>query len=149
MTKHNYVTKTTQQYENEYDIHHNNIYNNNYNNIDTEPGVCALSHTDAEKICRAYNDCIGALNGAVAAMIEHFIQKGLTVNDIICAIEETAFAPRPSAAYLRAILRNWSQDGRINARIRYAAEHDKPQPWWRMKPTCQVDPSGNPEDLPW
>ena len=110
----------------------NNNYYNNYNK-NTEPGVFVLSSTDAARICKAYSDGIGQINGIVAHMIESFLQQGLTVDDIIMAIEETAFAPRPSAAYLRAILRNWVRDGRIVARARFAAERDKPCDWWRAK----------------
>ena len=115
----------------------NNYYNNNYNN--TEPGVVYITPEWAARICKAYTDNIGVLNAAVANMIEQFVAQGLTPADIICAITETAFAPRPSAAYLRAILRNWLRDGRVIAKARHAAESDQPHEWWRAKPVHNYD----------
>ena len=122
-----------------------NFYNNNYN-INTEPGVFILSPEDGARICKAYTDSIGPLNGTIANMITSFMKQGLTLDDIILAIEETAFAPRPSAAYLRAILRNWLRDGRTIARARHASQHDTPDEWWRAKPVKNYD---DITDYPW
>jgi len=88
-----------------------NYYNNNYR--DTQPGVRVLTRDDGETILAAYLDNINpdGMTGAVAAEIEKAYAAGLSVEDIVLAIEETGFAPRPSPAYLRAILRNWAFSG--------------------------------------
>lgn len=107
--------------------------NNNYNNIDTHPGVFLITAEDAERICAAYTNAIGSLNGTVAAMIESAVKHGLTVDNILSAINETAFAPRPSAAYLRAILRNWLKYG-VSTR---AAAPKAPSWWQQTNPALQ------------
>lgn len=118
----------------EYDYQEYNNYNNNYNNH-TEPGVFMITADDAERICKAYNSAIGVLNGTVAAMIESAVKGGLTVDNIIQAINETAFAPRPSAAYLRAILRNWLKNGVSCGNNRAASPAGS---WWqRSNPALQ------------
>ena len=109
-------------------------YNNNYNNnIDTHPGVFLITAEDAERICAAYTNAIGSLNGTVAAMIESAVKHGLSVENILSAINETAFAPRPSAAYLRAILRNWLKYG-VSTR---AAAPKAPSWWQQTNPALQ------------
>lgn len=96
---------------------------NNYNNRHTEPGVC-ISAEDGERIAHAYLGAIGPLNAFTARMIEDAIKQGLTVDNILAAIEQTAFAPRPSAAYLRAILRSWAAHGVSAPRNQPSAS------WW-------------------
>lgn len=141
--------RTTNQHH--YDIptedykHNNN--NNNYNNRHTEPGVC-ISAEDGERIVKAYSGCIGPLNMAVANMIEHAIKSGLSVDDVLCAIEETAFAPRPSAAYLRAILRNWIQYGHAGAKARHAAQSDSCQWWQQNSKAVNPDRYADPDNMP-
>lgn len=116
----------------------NNNYNNNYNNNHTQPGVCIVSPEDTERICEAYTENIGNLNAAIIGMIASAIEKGLTVENILMAIEETAFAPRPSAAYLRAILRNWCQYGVSVAKARHEAQKDSMYSYWqRSNPALQ------------
>lgn len=99
---------------------------NNYNNRHTEPGVC-ISAEDGERIAHAYLGAIGPLNAFTARMIEDAIKQGLTVDNILAAIEHTAFAPRPSAAYLRAILRSWAAHGVSAPRNQPAAS------WWNQR----------------
>lgn len=134
---------TTEDYK-----HNNNNNNNNYNNRHTEPGVC-ISAEDGELIVQAYSGCIGPLNMAVANMIEHAIKSGLSVDDVLCAIEETAFAPRPSAAYLRAILRNWIQYGHAGAKARHASQADQQQQWWQQNSKAvNPDRYADPDNMP-
>ena len=101
-----------------------NNYNNN-NNRHTEPGVC-ISAEDGERIAHAYLGAIGPLNAFTARMIEDAIKQGLTVDNILAAIEQTAFAPRPSPAYLRAILRSWAAHGVSTPRRQPSAS------WWNQ-----------------
>ena len=71
---------------------------------------------DYNAILKAYTDNIApTMTQAVANMIKKAIQKGLSQNDIIHAIEITGFAPRPTPWYLRAVLNNWCENG-VNAR---------------------------------
>ena len=100
----------------------------NNNNIiiikNTQPGV-SISPEDGERIVRAYMDNIGyGINPPVARMIEEFISNGHTVNDVIDAIERTGFAPRPSPAYLRAVLRNYNQP----------TPQQQPSAWYKQNP---------------
>ena len=66
------------------------------------PG-CVTAH-DLEIIREMYVECIGELTPPVARMIEIKLAAGMEVGVILHAIEETGWAPRPSAQYLRAIL---------------------------------------------
>lgn len=43
---------------------------------------------------------------AIANMIVKAVEAGISAENILKAIDLTALAPRPSAYYLRAILRN-------------------------------------------
>ena len=133
MTKTNTRTIIQQNYEQK-----DNYNYNNYNNNHTEPGVCIVSPEDSERIFKAYTENIGILNAAIIQMIAKAIADGLTVENILMAIEETAFAPRPSAAYLRAILRNWCQYGVSVAKARHAAQKDSMMSYWqRTNPALQ------------
>jgi len=91
--------------------------NNNNNNINTEPGVLfdgngsRLDSDTLDQIVTAYQDAIGQpLNSFTAKMIKDYLAI-LPYWEIIDAIEVTAFAPRPSPAYLRAVLRNKANSG--------------------------------------
>lgn len=105
------------------------INNNNNNNsycyyyLDTQPGVhvdereeydrrraVALEKLsiDREVIIQAYADALGIpLSNIVANMMVDFVMSGHSVADLLDAIERTAFAPKPSPAYLRAVLHNY------------------------------------------
>ena len=110
-------------------------YYNNYNR-DTQPGVRVLSREEGETILAAYLENVNenGMTGAVAAEIEKAYEAGLSVEEIVMACEETGFAPRPSPAYLRTILRSWAFSGvtvvknpigNTNVRI------NKAVPWWK------------------
>ena len=140
MTKHEPGIINKQDYEyKEYNYH-----NNNYNNIDTEPGVL-ISPEDGERIAQSYHRNIGNLTGAVASFITQAVASGLTVANILEAIEITGFAPRPSAAYLRAILRNWIRDGVTTSQIKYQArrEQDNPALWYMQRDNSNLKFDGS------
>lgn len=104
---------------------HKNYNNNINNNIiiirNTQPGV---SSADGERIVAAYTECMGTgINAAVARMLESFLQTH-TVEQLLDAIERTAFAPRPSPAYLRAVLRNYDTSRPCPVS----------KPWWQQNP---------------
>ena len=101
-----------------------NYYNNNYNNRHTEPGV-SINREAGERIVQAYTQAVGPMNYYVAQEIESAIRQGLTVANVLEAIQITSFAPRPSAAYLRAVLRNWIRDGVSHRR------QPQQSSWWQ------------------
>ena len=126
--------------------HHNSNYNNyNYNNRYTDPGVRVektLSPEEGEAIVEAYKLNISeyGMTAAVAQEIEQAYAKGLTAEEIILAIEETGFAPRPSPAYLRAILRNWAFSGVTVTKNPVGGSNIKTnnaQPWWKVNCTLR------------
>ena len=77
----------------------------------TDPGVSCLSAYDLESIQAAYMDVLGDLNPYKGRCIIDASKHGVTVSAILDAIEQTALAPRPSHAYLAAILRRYASDG--------------------------------------
>ena len=88
--------------------------NNNYNNSSTqnrginEPLKAGeIAPEDAQRLKQVYSDVLGRMTKPVAYMILGYLRTGLTVDNVIDAINLTAFAPRPSAAYLNGILHNW------------------------------------------
>ena len=104
----------------------NNNNNNNSNIInyyyylDTEPGVSEkvpdlihqealdILHQSRDDIIQCYEYSLGIpLNNTVANMFVQFIEQGHRVYQLIDAIQRTAFAPRPSPAYLRTVLNNY------------------------------------------
>ncbi len=70
--------------------------------VSPAPGRASVD--DLKLIREAYVECIGQLTPPIARMIEQKIAAGMEVAVILHAIEETGWAPRPSAQYLRAIL---------------------------------------------
>lgn len=90
-----------------------------------------LLPSDMEKIREAYVDNIGDLTGAVARMIETALHSGLTADEVVMAIEETGFAPRPSAWYLKKVLENWAEDGVTVSKYRHKIRANKAKKWWR------------------
>ena len=101
-----------------------NYYYNNYNNRHTEPGV-SINREAGERIVQAFTQAVGPMNYFIAQEIEKAIQQGLTVANVLEAIQITSFAPRPSAAYLRAVLRNWIRDGVSHRR------QPQQSSWWQ------------------
>ena len=109
-----------------------NYYNNNYNNRHTEPGV-SINREAGERIVQAYTQAVGPMNYYVAQEIESAIRQGLTVANVLEAIQITSFAPRPSAAYLRAVLRNWIRDGVSHRR------QPQQSSWWKQNPALNYE----------
>lgn len=97
---------------------------NYYNNSHTEPGV-SINREAGERIVQAFTQAVGPMNYFVAQEIESAIRQGLTVANVLEAIQITSFAPRPSAAYLRAVLRNWIRDGVSHRR------QPQQSSWWQ------------------
>lgn len=113
-------------------ISHDYYYNNNYT---TQPGVSqekCLSAEDCETIKQAYlNNISDTMSMAVANMLEKAYEHGLTVDEIVMAIEETGFAKDPTPWYLRKILENWAENGVSFSRIRHTYGKNKAVPWWK------------------
>ena len=74
-------------------------------------GAGRVSREDLEIIRNCYVDNIGKMTAPVARMIEGKLAAGMQPAVICHAIEETGFAPRPSAYYLRAILSRFHDSG--------------------------------------
>ena len=114
------------------DHQHNYNYNNNYTTL---PGVSqdkCLSPDDCELIKDAYcNNISDTMTMAVANIIEKAYENGITVDEIIMAIEDTGMARNPTPWYLKKILENWAESGVTFSRMRhkYGANHAKP--WWK------------------
>ena len=113
-------------------IIHNN-YNNNY--IDTDPGVCMITAEDGERIRESYEDNLGIrMTLVVARMIEQAVKDGLTVDEVILAIEETGFAPSPSPYYLRAILKHWTETGLTISKVNHWNRPNGSRvTWWQTR----------------
>ena len=93
-----------------------------------------MTPEDCEAIKTAYLDTISdTMSGAVARMIEDAFKAGLTADEIVMAIEETGFAPRPSPLYLRKILQNWAESGCVMSKLNKNNSHINRdvKPWWR------------------
>lgn len=122
-------------YQNQQQQHHEDHTqdDNHDDNRNTGPGVLANPET-CELILRAYRENIGPeITGAVAKIIEDAISSGMDIDTVIMAIEETGLAPRPSAFYLRAILRNWAMDGEAYSRIHNSRrEIPNVRRWWKV-----------------
>ena len=109
-----------------------------------------LDPQDLEAIRTGYADVLGALNAVKARDIERAISCGLDASAILDAIEQTALAPRPSHAYLRAILERYAREEITSAE---RAERDREvhrlrQQSWRDEQTVAwynppMDPWGN------
>lgn len=120
---------TEQSSENTMTINQEDHHDNNYNKAHA-PGRF-LTPEDCECIKAAYATNIGnSMTAAVAHMIEQAFENGLTADQIVMAINETGFAPRPSPAYLRAILKNWTEHGVTLYRAK--SNMDRPEPWWKQ-----------------
>lgn len=91
-----------------------------------------LSPEDGERIKHAYWDNVSeTMTGAVANMITNAYNKGMTVDEIVMAIEETGFAPHPSPAYLRKILETWAEVGVTTSKIKHMCGPNRALPWWK------------------
>lgn len=88
---------------------------------------------EGERIFNAYIDNIAdRITRSVANIIENAYNAGLSVDEIIMAIEETGLAPHPSPRYLQAILTNWIESGYTVCRARfYSQQNTSKVAWWR------------------
>lgn len=85
-----------------------------------------------EQIASAYRDNIGpTISRAAAIVIEDALRAGMEPITVIMAIEETGLASRPSPYYLRAILRNWAENGVVVSRLRDHISTTQARPWWK------------------
>lgn len=125
----NSSTSSTTSITTDHHHHDNNYYNNNnYNN----GAGRALLPADLEQIRDSYVDNIGPLTGAVASLIEDAFYKGmLELEEILMAIEETGLAPHPSPYYLRAILKNWAENGVTVSRLHHEIKKNNGMKWWK------------------
>lgn len=107
---------------------HQNHDNNNYNHASGR----FMTPENCEAILTAYQENINeTMPGAVAHMIEDAYKHGLEADEIVMAIEETGFAPKPSPWYLRKILENWVTNGVTVSKLRHEIKANKGLPWWR------------------
>lgn len=101
----------------------------------TDPGV-SCSALDLEVIRQMYNSVIGDLNAVKARDIEEALQY-MDASAVKDAIEQTAFAARPTHYYLRAILRRYQNDRIRTAkdaeRDRYIRRHKQQEAKWQRE----------------
>lgn len=118
------------------------------NQVSTEYSVSSTTRTGAraregaigpealEGIRRAYEGVIGPLTEYTAREIEGALSAGMAPDVIEAAIRITAAAPRPSFAYLRAVLRRWARDG-LWTMADVAADQERHQAsqssWWSAR----------------
>lgn len=127
-----------QQQQNHQQHHQDDHYHDNdhhHDNRNTVPGVSyTLPPTEAmELIGKAYRENIGPqITAAVARMIEDALRSGMDVDTVVMAIEETGLAPRPSAFYLRAVLKNWAMEGAAYSRVRNTTQPIECERWWTV-----------------
>lgn len=117
------------QQKNHNEVDHYN-YNNNYYNNPNGAGR-ALTECDQQLLKEAYCDNIGTMTGAAAKLLENAFDGGLTVDELVMAIEETGLAPRPSAYYLKAILENWARNGVTVSKMRHQIKANRAMKWWK------------------
>ena len=106
----------------------------NYNNNISHGTGRFMTPEQCEAIKTAYLENISdSMTGAVARMIETAFKSGLEANEIVMAIEETGFAPKPTPWYLKKILENWAESGCIMSKINRELSHPNYQvkPWWK------------------
>lgn len=135
MNKNNTNSNTTITEQQEHNEQYNHDYERsdyyyNYNN--THGARRILPPEAGERIREAYIDNVSdRMTGAAAKIIEEAYQAGMTIEQIIMAIEDTGLAPRPSPAYLRAILVEWTRCGIAVSRSTREVTQCKAKPWWK------------------
>ena len=129
-----YFDKQYKDYQQGHQQHHNEVdhynYNNNYYNNPNGAGR-ALTECDQQLLKEAYCDNIGTMTGAAAKLLERAFDSGLSVDELVMAIEETGLAPRPSAYYLKAILENWARNGVTVSKMRHQIKVNRAMKWWK------------------
>lgn len=108
---------------------------NNYNNYNTRTRTRELPGKEAmQLIAEAYRANISeTITRAAATIIEEALTHGMETDTVIMAIEETGLASRPSPYYLRAVLRNWAENGVVMSRITGEIRTTEGTPWWKTK----------------
>ena len=134
-----YTYENQENYEEQYQEHQENNQDQEYkqqhyyynNNISHGAGR-VFPKEAGERIREAYieNVC-DRMTAAAAKIIEDAYQAGMTIEQIIMAIEDTGLAPRPSPAYLRAILQEWARCGVAVSRSTREVSKCNAKPWWR------------------
>lgn len=95
-------------------------------------------------IGRSYEEAIGApMSVNVARYLSLLLDGGMEPGLILDAIDQTAWAPRPSPYYLRAVLERYVLDGLTNAR---EAEAQRVQR--RADNVYRMRHPHNPDELP-
>ena len=130
------TSSTNQQYKQDHieEDHHNNNYYNNPNGAGRAlPEIPEHGPTEGQlaSIREAYEDNIGPMTKAAADLVEMALSHGLTVPEVLMAIDETGMAPRPTAWYLKAILENWVISGVTVSKVRHEVKRNKGLKWWR------------------
>lgn len=102
--------------------------------VHTDPGV-----SSKQRILEAYRACIGdQMTAAIAHYLELVLASGMSPDVIVHAIQETGWAKRPTAYYMRAILERYRRSGIMNMSqlLHDEAEWDarqREEPWWMKK----------------
>ena len=123
------MTNTRQFIDNQQEQEYQYQHHHDYNNYNISHGAGRFMNPEqCEAIREAYVDNI---TGAVAKLIEQAFDAGLTVDEIVMAIEETGLAPRPSPYYLRAILKNWAETGVTVSKLQHEVHVNTAMKWWR------------------
>ncbi len=130
------IRKTTNRIENQEKNHdqHQEHYNYYNNYIHTDPGVSySLPPREAmARIAEAYRANVAReITQAAARLIEDALTHGMEPATVIMAIEETGLASRPSPYYLRAILKNWAENGVVVSRVSNEIKTTVGRPWWK------------------
>lgn len=120
-----------QQYQDEVSTKVHQNHDNYYNTTGTGR---FMTPEQCESVLIAYQENINdTMPGAVAHMIEDAFKHGLEADEIVMAIEETGFAPRPSPWYLRKILENWVTNGVTVSKLRHEIKPNRGLPWWKSQ----------------
>lgn len=126
------------QYQNGEQSEPYDYYNNNHARVRAREASAVQLIADLpgeqvmERIAQSYRDNIAPqITKAAAVVIENALKNGMEPQTVIMAIEETGLASRPSPYYLRAILRNWAENGVVVSRVYDSTGTTKGRPWWR------------------
>ena len=115
----------------------------------THPGVFQNSALEADHdlrvIGQAYTDVLGPMALPIARYIKKLLQDGMAAEVVLDAIQQTAWARRPSPQYFRAICARRMDQG-IMSMGDMIEEHDaweaRQRPWW-------APDARDRDDLPW
>lgn len=98
---------------------------------------------DLRVFAKAYNDILGPMNSQIAYFVTNLCQQGMELEVILDALQQTAWARRPSPQYFRAICARRQSQG-ILTMAALVAEQDaweaRAKPWWQPEER---------DELPW